>query len=164
MSALETARQAAADAAAKLAKAEQQEQAEQAEQDARNAAKRAAYWQGEGRELAIAQGQRVVDARADFRDAVAKGDGADVLTAYLTYRRVEVEAAAFTRAAADATRRTINQGTLDERTTTDVQAMDPRGLPFGDLLERTLRDLGPTQGSDYASRKLASLTDSLESV
>ena len=153
---------------AQAAKVQQQAAEARREHDAavqarqeREAAKRTAYWTGEGLQLAKAQGQRVQDAMADFRDAVTKGDGAQVLTAYLAYRRTAAEAAGFTRAAADATRRTVGQG-LDERTVTDVQAMDPRGLPFGDLLERALRDLAPVQGSDYAGRMVSSLQHSLE--
>lgn len=163
MTALVKAREAASRAAAALADAEAREQAEAEAREQRNAARTAEFWQpgGEGRKLAEQQPQRVVDALRDFRQAVASGDGTQVLTAFLAYRRTEAEAVALTRQAADATRRTVGVG-LDERGVTDVQPYAGGRHAFADLLERTVKDVAQGQGSAYAAEHTRSLRDALE--
>jgi hypothetical protein len=158
VSAIDKAREAARKAAAALQDAETNAAREQEARDRRNAERRAAFWGGEGLDLARAQSGRAQDAVAVFRDAVAKGDGAAVLSAYLAYAAVHAEANAFVQIARPATGTMREDGAMDYA----VPAFTARLETFPALLESDVKDLAPGRGQGYVDQHLAPMRDSLE--
>ena len=160
MGALDKARDLATKAAGALADAEANAEAEQTARDERNTERRRTYWESTGLPVARTQHQRVADAQRDFREAVATGDGAATLTAYLDYSRTHAEANAFLNAARNATGklRADNSGMIDY----PVQGLNGQPDDFPVMLDRAVKALAGEQGQSYSTGYLQPLRDSLE--